>query len=106
MLGKNNHTLAVEHIGYALFAIRSLELEQVSRTHELNPLLFQLTLKPTPIVGRLRVGRLIIDSATTSVAENHQQLFSSSQTALTSRSLKNRIGFLLMCMVFYIIQFG
>ena len=40
---------------------------------------------------------------TMSVAENHQQLFSSSQTALTSRSLKNRIDFLLicMCMAFY-----
>lgn len=35
---------------------------------------------------------------TTSVAENHQQLFPSSQTALTSRSLKNRIDFLLMTM--------
>ena len=34
----------------------------------------------------------------TSVAENLRQLFSSSQTALTLRSLKNRIDFLLMTM--------
>lgn len=106
MLGKNNHTLAVEHIGYALFAIRSLELEPVSRTHELNPLLFQLTLKPTPIVGRLRVGRLIIDSAYHIRSREPPAVVLVIPDRPHLAVIENRIGFLLMCMVFYIIQFG
>lgn len=36
MLGNNSHAFAIENIGYALFAIRSLEFEPVSGTHELN----------------------------------------------------------------------
>lgn len=43
--------------------VRSLKFEPVSGTHELNALLLQLTFKPTPIVGRLSIIRLIIDSA-------------------------------------------
>ena len=51
MFGKNNNALAIEHICLALLAIRSLEFEPVSGTHELDSFLFELTLKPTPIVS-------------------------------------------------------
>ena len=43
MLGKKNNAIAIQYIGYTLFAIRGLEFEPVSGTHELNALLFGKT---------------------------------------------------------------
>ena len=80
----------------------SLELEVVRDTHELNAISRQLLLQPSPIVARLDVVLLIVDSRTMSVAENHHLLFFSSQTARTSRSLKKRIDFLLISRSFFI----
>ena len=61
MRGKNLIPVPIQHIGFALLAVRSLEFEPVSGTHELNALLFQLTFEPTPIVTGLNIVRLIID---------------------------------------------
>jgi hypothetical protein len=96
MLGKKNNILRRQRIAIVLPTVSSNNFQFVSATHELNAILFQLAFKPTPIVAGLRIIRLIVDGRTTSVAENHRQLFASSQTAITSRSLKNRIGFLLI----------
>lgn len=62
MLGKKNYPITIQYIGNTLFAIRGLEFEPASGTHELNTFLLQLTFKPTPIVTGLCIIRLIIDS--------------------------------------------
>ena len=61
MLGEKNHVLAIEHIGYSFFSIRTLEFQPVSVTHELNVLLFQIPFEPTPIVAGLSIVRLFIN---------------------------------------------
>lgn len=63
MLGKKNYPITIQYIGNTLFAIRGLEFEPASGTHELNALLMQLTFKPAPVITGLRIVRLIIDSA-------------------------------------------
>lgn len=62
MFGKKNYPFTIQHIGDALFAVRSLKFEPVSGTHELNAILLQFTFKPTPIVAGFRIVRFIIDS--------------------------------------------
>ena len=48
MLGKQYDALAVDYVSFTLLAIQSLEFEPVSGTHELNTILYQFSLKPTP----------------------------------------------------------
>ncbi len=73
MLGEKNHSIAIEHISYSLFSVRSLEFEPVRVPHELNVHQFQLPFESTPIVAGLIKVRLIINPPHPIRSQNHQQ---------------------------------
>ena len=55
-------TLCIQRIRRPLLAVRRLELEVVSDTHELNPLPGEFPLEPAPVVTSLDIIILIVDS--------------------------------------------
>ena len=96
VLRQSLHTICIQRISVSLLAIRSLEFEVVSDAHELNAICSKFLFQPSPIVTSFHIVILVIDGTHNIRAENHHLLCSSSQTARTSRSLKNLIDFLLI----------
>ena len=52
---EKDYVFAIEHICDSLFAVRSLEFEPVSGTHEFNPVLFELSFEPAPVFDFLLI---------------------------------------------------